>query len=269
MNRILLKSIFVFYCTAFSITGSSLAQIISITQYSLDFTDVNELHKKAAIWYEAKNVNLTEEGLTLKAQENASADVRIQVTEPIGVGLSWRPAQSVNIEAEVNPPGKFVFRENAITYPTGSLYVCYSADAQHWSNWQLLKMDIPKDHNEPKQKYSGTISVTQTQRQEYYQLLMQYIKMDVTWSSDEEATVKWIVQNNPDFFEKPAPFIGYVRFLYELQLKGGQIIRNINFNIHWAVGGAHSLPKDEQVYKQRMNSMEPWRYKAPSYEQKS
>jgi hypothetical protein len=100
------------------------------------------------------------------------------VTKPVGVGLSWRPARSVNIEVEINPPGEFVFKGNSITCPSCSLYACYSADALHWSNWQVLKKDIPKDQNESKQKYSGTISVTQTQSQEYNELRMQYQKKE-------------------------------------------------------------------------------------------
>lgn len=263
MKRIIIQLIFVFCCVILIINESAIAVIISMNQYSLDFTDVNELKKKTEIWYEAKNVSITENGLTLNSQENTSADVRIQVTEPIAVGLSWRPIQSANIEAEVNPPGEFVFKENSVRYPSGSLYVCYSADAVHWSSWQPFKMQIPKDYNEPGQKYSGEIRVTQTQRHEYSKLIMQYQRMDVSWPSDEEAAVKWIVQNNPDFFDKPAPFIGYIRFLYELSLKGGQVIKNINFDINWAVGGMHVGPKDKEGEKRR-NSNEPWRYKAPS-----
>lgn len=264
MKRILSKVVFIFCSVLLFATGYVHAVIISMTQYKLDLTDPNVLNKKAKLVFEFKNVSLTRDGLTLNASENASADIQIEVTEPIGVGLSWRPAQSVNIEAEINPPGEFIFKENSITYPSGSLYACYSADAMHWSNWQILKMDIPKDYNEPKQKYSGTLSVTQTQRQEYNKLLMQYQKMDVPWSSDEEAAIKWMVKNDPNFFDKPAPFIGYVRFLYEFDLKGGHTIKNIIFDINWAVSGLTSVPKDEKASKQRMNSMEPWRYKAPS-----
>ena len=239
-----------------------------MTEYSLDFTDANELEKKATIWYESTNVTLTEEGLALKAQENASADVRIQVVEPIGVGLSWRPAQSVNIAAEINPPGKFVVDGGSVKYPNGELYARYSADALHWSNWQYIKIDKPKDINEPEQRYSGTIRIPYSQRQQYSELLLQYQKMDVPWVSDEEATVEWIVQNDPNFFEKPAPFIGYVQFLFEISLKGGQTIKNINFDIGWAVGGMHIAPRDEEG-KKRLNLDVPWRYKAPSLREKS
>ena len=37
-------------------------------------------------------------------------------------------------------------------------------------------------------------------------LLSQYSTLDVPWKSDEEATVRWILERNPEFFSKQDPF---------------------------------------------------------------
>jgi hypothetical protein len=240
----------------------SLAVIFSGTSFNLDFTKRAELSKKANWGSESKSVSLSQDGLTLQAPQNTSADVWVQVTEPIAVGFSWRTVSSVNIEAEVAPPGKFVFRSDTIQFPSGTLYGRYSADALHWSDWQYIKMDQPKDQNEPKQKYSGTLGVPAFQRQKYGELLMQYQKMDVPWKNDEEAAVEWIVKNDPNFFENSAPFVGYVQFRFEISLKGGQYIKTINFDIKYSVGGLFTLPKGQKLESIKLNT--PWRYKAPS-----
>jgi hypothetical protein len=236
------------------------AQMKSDTVFTLDFTKPAELSKKANWGTESKNVTVSQGGLTLQTPENTSSDVWVQVTEPIAVGFSWRTVSSVNIEAEVAPPGRFVFQGNSIAYPEGSLYARYSADALHWSNWQYIQKK-PLDPNKPQQKYSGTLSIPARQRQKYNELLAKYQKMDVPWVNDEEAAVEWIVKNDPKFFESSAPFIGYVQFLFEISLKGGQNIKTINFDIYYAAGGLNVGPKDPNGYKGRDV---PWRYKAPS-----
>lgn len=238
----------------------------SATQFTLDLTKPNELAKKATWWWEATNVGFASEGLTLDAPEKHSADVWIQTVEPIAVGWSWRPVQAVTIRAQVDPPGKFIFRENQITFPYGELYARYSADALHWSDWQYLRFERPKDKNSPKQVYSGALKVPRRQRHRYQDLLREYWKLDVPWKSDEEAAVKWILKNEANFFEKPAPFIGYVQFLYETSLKGGHFIKTLTFDISYAAGGMHAVPKDKSVYKDRFGLA--WRFKAASPQRK-
>jgi hypothetical protein len=239
----------------------------SVTPFTLDITKPGELAKKAEWWSASKNVESTEEGLTLNAPANHSADVWLQITEPIAVGWSWRPVQSVYIEGQVDPPGEFTFQKNQMTFPSGSLYARYSADALHWSDWQYLGFERPKDQNNPKQRYAGTLRVPQRQRQHYQDLLGQYQKLDVPWKSDEEAAVKWILQNDPKFFEKPAPFIGYIQFLYETSLKGGHYIKTLSFDIYYSTGGRHTAPKNEDVYKGRSETR--WRFKAPPLRKKN
>jgi hypothetical protein len=61
-------------------------------------------------------------------------------------------------------------------------------------------------------------------------------------------------------FERPPPFIGYVQFLYEAQLRGGQKVKGLQVDVDWWLGGKHHPPKDEGARKGREV---PWRFKAP------
>jgi hypothetical protein len=231
------------------------AVIFSGTKFNLDFTKPEELAKKAIWGSVSKDVKLSQHGLIFQVDkpQGALTDIWVEVTEPIAVGFSWRTVSSVHIEAEVIPSGQ-----------SGSLYSRYSADALHWSNWQNIQMNSPKDPNQPQQKYSGVLSVPVRQQQSYTELLMKYQKMDVPWKIDEEAAVEWIVKNDPKFFESPAPFIGYVQFLLEISLKGGQSIKTMTFDIKYGTGGLIRSSKDPNDFIERMKLDVPWRYKAQS-----
>ena len=225
------------------------------TKFVLDLTKPSEFAKKA-IWHSpSKNVKLSEKGLTLDAADNARADVWIQITGPIGVGTYWRPARSVHIRAQVDPPTGI-----------GELFVRSSADALHWSDWQCVGMEVAKDQNEPKQQYSGRLSIPRRQRQRYERLFEEYRKLDVPWIDDQEAAVEWILRSDPNFFEKPAPFIGYVQFLYETELAGGRSIRTLTFYCTWILNGMHTLPKNDPGYMPPWDI--PWSFKAPELQDK-
>ena len=84
--------------------------------------------------------------------------------------------------------------------------------------------------------------------------------MDVPWASDEEAAVRWITDQDPAFFKRALPFIGYLEFLYEGSFYGGLRVRQFSATIHYAVSGMQMEPKDPSVAKNRQG---PWRYKAP------
>jgi hypothetical protein len=108
--------------------------------------------------------------------------------------------------------------------------------------------------------FRGTLRVPYREQARYTELRLEYSRRDdVPWSSDEEALVKEILKREPAFFEKSTPFIGYVQFLYETQLRGGQRMQGLKVEVNWFVGGPHHAPKDESAYKVRNV---PWRFKA-------
>src|SRR5207237_592770 len=106
----------------------------------LNFTNATSV-KTMAKW--SDRIDLGNRGLGWAGPTNASLDIWIE-SVPQAVGWSWRPVIAVSIRAEIFPPGKFVFFQDAthneVTYPSGEIYVRYSADKKHWSSWQNLKM---------------------------------------------------------------------------------------------------------------------------------
>ena len=112
---------------------------------------------------------------------------------------------------------------------------------------------------ETNRSFHGLIDVPRTEQENYDKLISQYSRMDVPWSSDEEAAVKWILQKEPDFFEQQLPFVGYVQFRMEGFLPGSQRIQHIKMQLSWGVGGIHAPPKNPDDYKTHQG---PWRFES-------
>ncbi|HUW57823.1 MAG TPA: hypothetical protein VMZ92_14375 [Planctomycetota bacterium] len=228
-------------------------------RFVLDFTKP-ETVKKQAVWSPVDRLDMTDAGLGWDGAANASYDAWIQTTEPIGIGWSWRPVQNARVSAEIIPAGEFTFTgEHGVAFPSGTLYVRHSPDTKHWSGWQVLEFETPRDKENPKQRYHGDLRIPYRERGAYGGLVRHYGTMDVPWKSDEEAAVRWIVKNDPKFFEKHTPFIGYLQFLLEISLRGSRRIQRITFDVSYGAGGRHSPPRDPEADKDRQG---PWRFKA-------
>lgn len=232
------------------------ADMMAKKTFLLDFTKPEEAKTKAT-WTTPDKFDYTKKGISRSGE--GSVDFRVETTEAVPIGWSWRPVRSVVITAKVVPAGKFEFGENSIVYPHGEFYARYSPDGKHWSNWQHLQMQVPKNHEHPEQTYHGTLAVPYKESERYQKLVREYSEQDVPWRSDEEAAVKWILQKEPDFFEKGLPFVGYVQFLYETQLQGGHPLERIEVDLQYGSGGLHHPPKDRDAEKDRHG---PWRFKA-------
>lgn len=218
-------------------SGPLLATISSTTRYTIDFTRPEEAATKAR-WSPAERIEATAEGLGWDGETRSRRDIWVQ-SQPIGVGLWWRPAQSVSIRAKIEPRGDF----------HGTMFARFSPDARNWSNWQVLVRQAPRDRPDPKDRadatphYVGRLAVPRRDTERYDEYLRQYRALDVPWTSDEEAAVKWILEQEPDFFERALPFVGYVQFLYEARPYGGQRLKALRFEMGWTVSGIHSLPR--------------------------
>ena len=226
----------------------------------LNFTNATSA-KTMAKW--SDQIDIGNMGLGWAGPTNASRDIWIE-SVPQAVGWSWRPVIAVSIRAEILPSGKFVFLQDAthnqVTYPKGELYARYSADKKHWSSWQSLAMERPAAKQEARQIYSGTVRTPYRDHARYGEYLSKFSRMDVPWRSDEEALAKWIIEQEPAFFEKQIPFVGYVQFLFETRLKGEEYLEAIKFDLSFGAGGLHSPPKHKSA---RENRDGPWRYEAP------
>ena len=256
-----MKKIIAFTLITFTILGNNAyAAILGMEELKINFTDKDDAKRKAT-WSEPDKINITKNGLGWDGEQNASRDSWIE-TIPLAVGLSWRPAQSAKITVEIEPEGKSITLPNGQTYTPsiGSMFVRYSPDGKHWSSWQAMNYPRPRGSAVTKRKYTAFVNVPRREREEYIRYLKKYWKLDVPWVSDEEALVKWILRQDPKFFSKYIPFVGYLQFLYENSLPGGQRITKFHATANFGVGGMHQAPKDKEVYKKRGHI--PWRFKA-------
>lgn len=231
--------------------------------FDIDFTDAKDAEAKAS-WSPAEKLSITKDGLGWDGEGAASYDGWIE-TKPLAVGLSWRPAQTVNVRVVIVPaPAEIVLNSGQKYTPdAGDCYVRYSPDMKHWSSWQALQRDQPRSVDEkrtPGRYYTGQVRVPYRENSEYRALVSEYSKLDVPWKSDEEAAVRWILGRNPDFFARRLPFVGYLEFLVEGGFRGGQRIRSFRAEVSCGIGGEHYPPKDRAAYKERDSS--PWRFKA-------
>ena len=205
---------------ALLISFSTRATIVNFNALVVDFTNSSVAITNAS-WSE--NFSITTKGFGWDGKTNEIRDFWIE-SVPVAMGNSWRPPQSVNIATEVSPQ-----------FPTNSHFaVRYSPDQKHWSSWQTME------------KLRGLIEVPQSESAEYGKLLQEYSGMDVPWKSDEEAALKWILQQQSDFLEKHLPFVGYIQFRIEGSLPGGQRINKIIMRYSWAVSGLSSVPKNQE-----------------------
>jgi hypothetical protein len=236
------------------LAGPAPAVIDSITHAAVDFTKPADAKAKAT-WSEADRATVTPQGLGWDGPaDQGSRDVWIETTEPIGLGVSWRPTMATHLRVTITGPGA-----------NGQLYARYSADANHWTTWQPLADEpmppgVAGMAKEPTQSFKGLLRVPYRERAKYGELLSAYSRrQDVPWASDEEAAVKDLLKTDPKFFERQTPFIGYVQLIYEAQLPAGQRIKGLDVQAHWGVGGVHAIPKDPAVQKDRDG---PWRFRA-------
>jgi hypothetical protein len=255
-----MKKIITLTLIIFIILGSNAyAVILGMEEIKINFTDKDDAKRKAT-WSEPDKINITKNGLGWDGEQNASRDSWIE-TIPLAVGLSWRPAQSANITVEIEPEVKSITLPNGRTYTPsiGGMFVRYSPDGKHWSSWQAMNYPRLQGLVVTKRKYTAFVNIPQREREKYISCMKKYWKLDVPWVSDEEALVKWILRQDPKFFSKHIPFVGYLQFLYENSLPGGQRITKFHATAGFGLGGMHQSPKDKNVYKKRGNI--PWRFK--------
>lgn len=241
---------------------ASQATIVDTKQLQIDFTRLADAANKAT-WSEPEHLTVSEEGLGWDGETAALRDGWIQ-TKPLALGLSWRPPFALSVRVTIEPkPREFTLKNGQTTTPyEGDVYLRYSPDRVHWSNWEALNHAAgpQTDRDASGRTYTATVRVPYRVRDEYSHRLSDFSKLDVPWKSDEEAAVRWILDTEPDFFARQIPFIGYVEFLYEGSFHGGQRVRSFNAQVSYGMSGLHAAPRDETVYKDRDST--PWRFQA-------
>jgi hypothetical protein len=250
----LLATLVIATVSSLAIATDADAGILGMHQVKLDFTKA-EIAKQVT-WTASPKLTTGPHGLTYDAQSAEVIDVVVQTTEPIATGTSWRPTRYVSLRATMSPVAtSFKLANGQQSTPTpGNMFARYSPDAKNWSTWQALTSDpATKGYT-----FSGNLMVSKQDSADYSQLLSKYSTLNVPWKSDEEACVQWILKTQPNFFAKHLSFIGYVQFMYEGSLYGGQSIEHIDFDISYSVGGLHAAPSNPKL---QVNRDGPWRLK--------
>jgi hypothetical protein len=245
---------------AFLVSAFAHATIAGCNELVACFTNGNSAVTNVT-WSEPDKISISTNGLGWDGEANSSRDFWVQ-SIPLAIGTSWRPAQGATVLIEVapqmNPKTILAGQSNIVYVPYGgSVFVRYSPDKKHWSSWQCLQEQRDPGTN---RVFHGAIEVPRIEHAKYSKLLTEYSALDVDWKSDEEAAVKWILQREPDFFEKQLPFVGYVQFRMEGSISGGQRIERIRMQLGWAVGGLHSIPQNPDAEK---NQPGEWNFQAP------
>ena len=183
-----------------AIVPSARGAILGESSGVLDLTDADQARKKC-VWSDSDRIQVGPKGLGWgSSADEGHLDFWLQTTEPIALGETWRAPMSASVRVNVDHAGK-----------PGALYVRYSVDAKHWSDWQVLKATGPKEGSSS-QAFQGELRIPQREREKYQELLQAYMRReDVPWSSDEEALAKELVATDAEFFRKQKPFIGYVQ----------------------------------------------------------
>jgi hypothetical protein len=180
-----------------AIPASVRAPINDEKQLSVDFANEEDAKAKAE-WSKSDKLTFNAAGL---GRDKGSSDNDWIQTKPFAVANSWRPPTGATIEVKILPPPKAHHRfENGqeIWSSEGDdLYVRYSADFKHWSSWQPLHRD---EKNTKVGVFNGDLAVPNREYQKYWRYIEQYQKLDLPWTSDEEAVCNWILRKEPDFF---------------------------------------------------------------------
>jgi hypothetical protein len=240
--------------------ASAAASIIDFKVLEIDFTDIIDAAAKAS-WSEPDIITITVDGLGWDAEPASSRDGWIK-TAPMALGLSWRPPMAISIRVTIQPePQEFTMNNGQSWTPyQGDVYVRYSADASNWSTWQVLQQPDPQTTEVygPGRHFYGTVRVPYSEINGYQTLLQQYAELDVPWKSDEDAAARWIVGNDPDFFERQIPFIGYIEFLYEDSFHGSVRLTSFKAEVSYGMSGLHYPPENDD-YGDRDST--PWSFR--------
>lgn len=242
-------------------TEPAQGSILGNDQLSIDFTKQEDATTKAE-WSRPDKLAITAQGLGWDAQAaEFISDGWIQ-TKPLAVGLSWRTASSVSMRVTIEPTPKPILLNSgqSSTPYVGQVYARFSPDSKHWSTWQAMNSTHPIPKEATGRLFTGTLSVPERERHEYSDLMEAYSKLDVPWTDDEEAIVKWILARDAKFFERALPFIGYVEFLFEAPFYGGQRVTALKADVSYGISGLHRSAKDPNAARSRDI---PWRFKAP------
>ena len=236
------------------------AEIMGHHQQVIDFTQP-ERAAKLATWSDPKHLGCTKEGFGWDGDKLSSRDGWIE-TEPLAIGTGWRPTDNagIRIKVQTNYPAIVSTGPHSKAFYTPSVYVRYSADQVHWSDWQPTNLD-----EDPRAAgtvlYTTRVGVPGRTSQTYHAKLQEWSRRDdVAWGSDEDEFCRWLVKQDADYFSKERPFVGYVQFLLETSFRGSQRLTRFEADVDWGVSGISQLPKALAAEK-RQQTRNAWNFR--------
>jgi hypothetical protein len=257
-----MKKIIALMLLAFTFFGNnvSASPVIRSKGFKINFTDKDDAKSKAT-WSEDK-INITKDSLGWDGDQKLYYRESWIQTTPFAIGFSFRPVHDLHVVVKILPELEPVVLLNTSSDTVGNMFVRYSPDGKHWSSWQAMDYHRPGPHlpDEINGKFTAFVVVPKRERKEYIRYMEKYQKLDVPWVSDEEALVKWIIKEDPKFFDKHIPFAGYLQFLYEGPLRRGKRITQFCAVAYDMPNGRYQMPKNRIVLKKRYST--PWRFKA-------
>ena len=155
-----------------------------------------------------------------------SAEVWIQ-SQPISAGMSWRPPTSATIRLDLDA--------GAEDFTYLHAYFRYSCDRVHWSTWYNLPPLKPQNAIAGS-VYEGSLAIPRMAQDAYFAKMQEWWKTNPPWSSDEHELCVWIASQDPDFFSREFPFIGYVQVRIEGETRGVQV-KSMSIKVSSAVSG--------------------------------
>jgi hypothetical protein len=179
----------------------------------------------------SKESTLTDAGLVL----SKTGEFWLQ-SPRVSAGLAWRPPTRATVTVPVHA-------DDAKEFPQSMrAYVRFGCDGAHWSTWQVMAES--KAEGDGVQSYQCTLGVPSVARERYTALRYKWYETHPNWSSDEDALCRWIAQEEPRFFEKELPLIGYVQFRLEDYSGARDVtLTKLTARASWGVGGRHTVPK--------------------------
>jgi len=176
-------------------------------------------------------VSLRDGGLSSeKLPPNMAAEVWIQ-SQSISAGMSWRPPTSATIRLEVTA--------GAEDFSYLHAYFRYSCDRVHWSTWYNLQ-SLKLQDGIAAYVFESYLSIPRMAQGPYFEKMQEWWKTNPTWSSDEHELCVWIISQDPDFFSREFPFIGYIQVRIEGETRALQL-KSLSIKVSSAVSGLHAF----------------------------
>ena len=234
----------------FSLLSSSLLHSggISLGRTKIEFTPNSKTLASVTI-ENIDKLNITNKGLGWDSNSSRTQQISLQskaIASPTIHQPEIQASVSINVISDKRDPSiKKMDIYNASA--SGTFFVRYSANKNHWSSWIALTQNEPKaypfdDHNHHYSQFSTTLAIPEVDRSNYLAHFAVFKKQDdVNWTNDELALAYWITQKEPDFFNKNIPYIGWIQFRYEGHIQGSKRIKTINLLTGFSVGGLSSL----------------------------